>query len=136
MVTIGGKAISVDMYKDRLENLGETGKDDSDALAKTQQLKSQLQTEEEAINALNEFHSEVAKYWIGDSQRVLGHIAHSPPISVSTGPKRFTEDWALIELHNQKIDWEFFQGNVIDLGTFRSISPRSSSLTIISRHHE
>ncbi|KAF8715297.1 hypothetical protein AX14_012638 [Amanita brunnescens Koide BX004] len=117
MVTIGGKAISVDMYKDRLENLGEAGKDDSDALAKTQQLKSQLQTEEEAINALNEFHSEVAKYWIGDSQRVLGHIAHSPPISVSTGLKRFTEDWALIELHNEKIDWEFFQGNVIDLGT-------------------
>ncbi|KAH9164038.1 hypothetical protein EDB89DRAFT_2078307 [Lactarius sanguifluus] len=50
-------------------------------------------------------------------QRVLGHVVHSPPISVGIGPKLFTEDWALIELHGEKIDWAEFKGNVIDLGT-------------------
>ncbi|KIJ11506.1 hypothetical protein PAXINDRAFT_157284 [Paxillus involutus ATCC 200175] len=48
-------------------------------------------------------------------------VDHSPPISVGTGPKRFTEDWALIQLHGEKIDWEAFKGNVIDLDTKISV---------------
>jgi hypothetical protein len=67
------------------------------------------------------------------SQRVLGHVVYAPPISVGTGPKRFTEDWALIELKLDKFDWDNFKGNVVYLGTFRSIILRSSGLTIISR---
>ena len=67
---------------------------------------------------------------------VLGHIAHLPPISVGTGPKCFTEDWALIKLHNEKINWNSFKGNVVDLGTVQSISLRSYSLSIISRHQD
>ena len=63
-----------------------------------------------------------------ENERVLGHIAHSPPISVGIGPKRFTEDWALIELHNEKFDWNSFKGNVVDLGMVQSISLRSHSL--------
>ncbi|KAL5478630.1 hypothetical protein ACEPAI_2815 [Sanghuangporus weigelae] len=33
-----------------------------------------------------------------------------------TGDKRFTEDWALVELNRRKFDWNFFRGNVINLG--------------------
>lgn len=72
---------------------------------------------EEAVETLNEFHTEVTKSWSTESQRVLGHVVHSPPISVGISPKLFTEDWALIELHGEKIDWADFKGNVIDLGT-------------------
>lgn len=61
-----------------------------------------LQEAEEAIDILNEFYSEVTKHRSAESQRVLGHVAHSPPISVGTDPKRFTEDWALIELDREK----------------------------------
>ena len=43
--------------------------------------------------------------------------------------EEFTEDWALIELDRDKIDWNSFKGNVIDLGTFRHISRVSFGLT-------
>jgi len=77
-----------------------------------------LQKTKEAINTLDKFHDEATKYWSEESQRILGHIAHSPPITIGTGTKRFTEDWALIELDGEKIDWKAFKGNVIDLGMF------------------
>jgi len=138
MVRIGRQAILADHYKEELEGLGEASEaHDDDAQAKERKkFTDLLQEAEEAIDTLNEFHGEFTKNWSAESQRVLGHIAHSPPISVGTSPKRFTEDWALIELHDEKIDWNDFKGNVIDLGTFRSISLRSSSLTIISGHQD
>ena len=138
MVTIGHQAILVDHYKEKLEGFGgEAGEaDDDDVQAERKKFKDLLQGSKKAIDTLNEFHGEVMKYWSAESQRILGHVAHSPPISVGTSPKHFTEDWALIELHDEKIDWEAFKGNVIDVGTFRSISLGSSSLTIISRHQD
>ena len=42
--------------------------------------------------------AETTKFWSVVSQRVLGHVFHSPPLSVGSGPKLFTEDLALIEL--------------------------------------
>lgn len=83
---------------------------------------------------VNEFHGNITRSWSAESQRVLGHVLYTPPISVGTGDKRFTEDWALVELNREKFDWDTFRGNIIHLGTFQSISPRSSSLTIISRN--
>ncbi|KAI0001528.1 hypothetical protein BJV74DRAFT_944493 [Russula compacta] len=56
--------------------------------------------------------------WSEESQRVLGHIAYSPPITVGTGAEQYTEDWALIELDRNKINWDSFKGNVIDLGSY------------------
>lgn len=66
---------------------------------------------------------------------MLSYVVYAPPISVGTGPKKFKEDWALIDLYHDKIDWNGFKGNIVYLSTFRSILPRSSSLTtnIISR---
>ncbi|KAF8838042.1 hypothetical protein BDN67DRAFT_130062 [Paxillus ammoniavirescens] len=117
---IGCQAILVGCYKNELEGSGEAGEPhDDDAQEKERKkFKDLLQEAEEAINTLNEFHGEVTKNWSAESQRVLDHVAHSPPISFGTGPKRFTEDWALIESHGEKIDWEAFKGNVIDLRTF------------------
>ena len=128
MVGIGCQAFWVEYYKEELKVLGEA------EAKERKRFEDLLQEAEEAIETLNEFHTEVTKYWSAENQRVLGHVAYSLPISVGTGPKSFTEDWALIELDGGKIDWKTFKGNVIDLGTFRSISPGSSSLTIISWH--
>ena len=49
---------------------------------------------------------------------MLGHVLYSPPISPSTGDKSFMEDWALIELDDDKISWANFQGNKMYLGMF------------------
>lgn len=76
-----------------------------------------LRAVEASIKSINQFHNEVTKYWSEESQRVIGHIAYSPAITVGAGTKRYTEDWALIELDRDKIDWDNFRGNVIDLGT-------------------
>ncbi|KDQ16285.1 hypothetical protein BOTBODRAFT_64903 [Botryobasidium botryosum FD-172 SS1] len=57
----------------------------------------------------------VMKYWGHESQRVLGHVVRSPPITLSAGNEGYTEDYAIIELDSSKIDKSAFRGNVIDL---------------------
>ncbi|KAI9438817.1 hypothetical protein H4582DRAFT_2146717 [Lactarius indigo] len=117
MAKIGNQALMIDYYKNQLQHIGEASKN-NDAQAKVRKyFQGLLETAEESIETLNEFHTEVTKSWSIESQRVLGHIVLSPPISVGIGPKLFTEDWALIELHDEKIDWTTFMGNGIDLGT-------------------
>ncbi|KAH8989861.1 hypothetical protein EDB86DRAFT_3104234 [Lactarius hatsudake] len=117
MVEIGCEAMLVDHYKDVLQDFGEASKDDTVRAKEREYYKRQLERAEEAIESLNEFHTEVTKSWSTECQHVLGHVVYSPPISVGIGPKLFTEDWALIELHGEKIDWADFKGNGIDLGT-------------------
>ena len=43
-----------------------------------------LKKTEKVIKAINQFHDEITKFWCEEGQRVLGHIAYSPPI---TAPK-------------------------------------------------
>jgi hypothetical protein len=130
MHKIEGQNYLVDHYKDVLAVEGE----DDERVKRREYYGRLLKVVEESVNPLDKFHSEITKCWSVMRQRVLGHIVHSPPISAGTGPKCFTEDWALIELHDEKIDWNSFQGNVIDLGMFRTIALRSSSRIIISRN--
>ena len=57
-----------------------------------------------------------------------------PSYSVAgTGDERYMEDWALVELYRENINWNGFKGNMLGLGTFWSIFKlsRSRSLTII-----
>lgn len=46
---------------------------------------------------------------------MLGYVLHAPPISCATDPKQLTEDWALVDLNLDKIDWDTFKGNVLYL---------------------
>jgi hypothetical protein len=125
------QAHKVDFIKDKVKRFGEaTGKAQ---VARSPMGRDPLEEAEEAVETLNEFHGEVSMFWGQTYERILGHIFHSPPISVGTSPKCFTEDWALIELHREKIDWKTFKGNVMYLGMSQSISLRSSGLTIIPR---
>jgi len=76
---------------------------------------------------MNAFYGDITRFWTLEIQRVVGHVLYAPPIAVSSGDKRFTEDWALVELDRLTANWNTFQGNVIHVGTFRSILLRSSS---------
>jgi len=63
--------------------------DDDDDIAQAKKKTKVMDLLQDAVDTLNEFHAEVAKYWGTERQRILGHIAYSPPISVGTGTKRY-----------------------------------------------
>ena len=132
---------TVEFHNDALEQLATRVADDDEDVAKQARkrrtkIEDQLQDTKEDIDTLEKFQSDVRKLWSAESQRVIGHIAYSPPISVGTGTTGFTEDWALVELDGERIDWKTFRGNVIDLGMFRLILPRSFSLTFSTCRHQ
>ncbi|KAH9013974.1 hypothetical protein EDB85DRAFT_1899422 [Lactarius pseudohatsudake] len=81
-----------------------------------QVFEGRLMEVEMTIAAIDVFHDKITNHWSTVSQCMLGYIVYAPLISISTGPKKFTEDWALIDLHLDKIDWDGFKGNVIYLG--------------------
>jgi hypothetical protein len=134
MNNIGCKTIMLDHYKGEIEGLGEAvvGEDTARANAR-EEFKRMLVKAEESIGTLKKFHGKITRFWSVEDRRILGHVLHAPPISVGTGDKHFMEDWALVELDGENINWEHFKGNVIHLGMIRSISLKSSNLTIISR---
>jgi len=72
-----------------------------------------------ANGTINEFRalSDEVENWATTPSRVLGHVVCSPPIRFSA--EEFTEDYAIIEVDDDKIDKNNFKGNVIDLGTRR-----------------
>lgn len=109
MNEIGRELMMVDYCKDTLQDLGE----DTDT-------REDLAKAERTIGTLNKFHSNITRFWSTEDQRILGRVLYSPPISLGTGDKSFTEDWAVVELYREKIDWNKFQGNVMYLGMFRS----------------
>ncbi|KZP05506.1 hypothetical protein FIBSPDRAFT_967210 [Athelia psychrophila] len=119
---IGHKLFFVNHCESELTALGEAvGGEDAKVAEARQEWKGMLAKGDKTIAAVNAFHSDITKRWDAVNQRVLGHVVYAPPLTVSTGPKQFTEDWALIELNQDKIDWKFFKGNVMYLGN--KISP-------------
>ncbi|KAH7906810.1 hypothetical protein BJ138DRAFT_1117251 [Hygrophoropsis aurantiaca] len=65
------------------------------------------------------FYQDVFTHWATPESRVLGHVILSPPINVGVGSSSegYTEDWAVIEIDDSKVDVSNFYGNAIDLGT-------------------
>ena len=103
------------MFRARMA--GENKDDVKEATRELEEAQSLLDKAREAIKALEQFYSKVKKEWSKPSQRVLSHIARSPPITFSAGIEGFTEDYAVVELDSSKIK-AAFNGNVIDLGAF------------------
>ena len=121
-IRIGRHGIMVERHERQIEKLQAkvAGEDKEDVEKATKQLeKAQrlLDDAREAIQALEEFYDESKKKWSKPSQRVLGHIARSPPITPGAGIAGFTEDYAVVKLDSFKIK-DAFKGNVIDLGGF------------------
>ena len=117
-VEIGERKIMVDLYNEQLEDLqGGDQEEEEEEERHWLTIQGELNNAEAAIGALNQFHDKATKYWSEESLRVIGHVAYSPPITVGAGAEHYTEDWALIELDRNKIDWDSFKGNAVDLGT-------------------
>lgn len=117
MAKIADELIFVDLYNRQLAALREAIEGEDAKVAEARQtLKGMLAKAEETITAVNTFHGDITKHWSTAILRVLGYVVYAPPISVGTGPKQFTEDWALIELNHDKINWNNFRGNVVYLG--------------------
>ena len=134
MRNIGHQTLLANTNKAELGRLGRAVEgEDAAKIVTREKLELQINEREELIETLNEFHGTITKSWSTPHQRILGHVAYAPRISVGTGLKHHTEDWALVELYRDKIDWKGFKGNVLRLGMFQSVSLSSSSLTIISR---
>ena len=118
MAKIGDQLIFIEKYNRELDLLGEAAEDNSKAAAMHRVLQDNVTKAEAMIKDFNKFHNQITKHWTTLSQRIFGFVLYSPPISLATGPKQFTEDWALINLYRDKIDWSTFKGNVIYLGLF------------------
>ncbi|CUS06751.1 unnamed protein product [Tuber aestivum] len=76
-----------------------------------------LKRAEDAIVALRKLHKEVAKSWSNLENRIIGQLLFSPVLKYGAGEEKCTQDFALIEVDQSKIDIGSFNGNVIDLGT-------------------
>ena len=112
---IGGKHIIIEQLERRLEDAKRM--DEEDTEAERNHVLPQLEEARKAIGALEKFHADVSKDWKTQENRILGYVVLSPPIGLGVGEEGFTEDWAVIEIDDSKVDSTNFVGNVIDLGT-------------------
>ncbi|CUS06786.1 unnamed protein product, partial [Tuber aestivum] len=76
-----------------------------------------LKKVEAALEALKKLCNQVAKCWGNIEDRIIGDLIFSPALEYGAGSKRYTQDYALIEVDQSKIDIASFTGNVVDLGT-------------------
>ncbi|KAI0290586.1 hypothetical protein BC826DRAFT_1092484 [Russula brevipes] len=118
MDKIRGQLILITTYENDLNYFGEAVEGEGAKKTRAREVyQAKLVTAKKTIADVNDFHSDITKHWSTLSQRVLGYVLHTPPISLATGPKQFTEDWALIDLDLDNIDWDTFKGNVVYLGS-------------------
>nr|ODN77288.1 hypothetical protein L203_06370 [Cryptococcus depauperatus CBS 7841] len=68
------------------------------------------------VGEIDKFYHEIKSGWSKPSQRVIGEVIHVEPIEASVAPHGFSADWALIELYNDKFDWDTFPGNKVYIG--------------------
>lgn len=54
--------------------------------------------------SVTEFQYRIGKSRSDKSQRVLGHVLYSPPVSINTDEDTTIEYWALVELDRSKFD--------------------------------
>jgi hypothetical protein len=119
---IGQHGITIERWRRQIDGFKETVKGTDAAKvekAKVFRIKTQrlLDDAEKAIDALGVLLDQVKKDWKKPSDRVLGHILRSPPISLGVGEHRFTEDWGIFQVDRAKLG-DGFQGNKMDLGVF------------------
>lgn len=78
--------------------------EDAAVTRKRQENQREVEKATMMIDDLNKFHNEVTRRGTDPTQRIIGFVLHAEPIVVSDGPNKFTRDWALIQLDNEKID--------------------------------
>jgi hypothetical protein len=128
---IGDLASSIDIWNDNIARLPEPAEGEEEDEGTTEKRQEYLDLVDKAkkkIEKINKLHSDVTKFRTTPAQRTIGFVLHAEPIAVSDGPHKFTRDWALIELYEEKINWDSFKGNkvYIILVRFPSLATVSS----------
>ena len=127
MAKIGSLARSVEVWEDDIARLGEPVDGERPTVTrKRQENQHEVEKATNTINDLNDLHSDVTKLRTNPGQRSIGFVLHAEAIEASAVPHKFTRDWALIQIYEDKIDWATFLGNKVYVGTF-SISSCSFS---------
>lgn len=110
--------LSIDTWNDVLGRLGEYVEGESINVTKRRKEHMELVANAtKKIEEVNAIHDEVTKHRSTPDQRVIGFLLHSEKITAPVEPYFFTNDWALIELYDDRIDWPSFKGNKVYIGT-------------------
>ena len=118
MSTIGDHLLAIDAWNDSIGRLGEPKEGESEEVAdKRREYLGLVENATKEIQKVKAIHAEVTENFSTLDQRTIGFVLHSEKIEVSVEPFKFTKDWALIELYNEKIDWPAFKGNKVWVGT-------------------
>lgn len=122
MKVIGGLYRSIEVWNRSIDGLGKFHQGESNSVTKKRNDFLDLVLKAiEKIQMVNTLHDEVTKQYSTFEQRKIGFVLHAEKIEVSE-PHKFTNDWALIELYNDKIDWSSFKGNKVFVGGNLSIA--------------
>ena len=111
---IDGQSANLVFLKKRLalaENLEE-----DEAAAERKAVQREMDEANDAIGVFEKLKKDVKRDWEDETKRIIGHVVFSPRIDFSVGGGRYTEDWAVIEIHPDMISRRNFVGNAIDLG--------------------
>lgn len=109
-------------YALRLLQTHQAETDDSvneDLLQSSEDAQKSIKAAENGVNIIHGLQQTVKKQWATHSARTIGHVVYSPPLRprASTADEGCTEDYAIIEIDDDKIDREALNkiGNAIDL---------------------
>ncbi|TFK81504.1 hypothetical protein K466DRAFT_604445 [Polyporus arcularius HHB13444] len=75
-----------------------------------------LNNSKAAVQALNEFQEVIKKQWMLESNRIIGQVVWSPPITPGVTDCGYTDDFAVVRLDRSKVG-NAFMGNVLSLGS-------------------
>lgn len=94
-----------DSYRDILKHLGEYVQGEDPTIT-SRRRKNEFQFEDSKTwnESVTEFQYRIGKSRSDKSQRVLGHVLYSPPVSINTDEDTTIEYWALVELDRSKFD--------------------------------
>lgn len=118
---IGDFVSSIDIWNDNIARLSEPaegGEEDEETAETRKEYLDLVDRAKKKIQKINKLHSDVTGSRTTPAHRTIGFVLHAEPIAVSDGPHKFTRDWALVELYEDKIDWVSFKGNKVYVGMF------------------
>jgi hypothetical protein len=120
---ISDHGIRADFYTREIDGLEAMENQGEEVVSEIDANRRYLDGKNEAIRQLEALYDEVSKYWFDMKlRRDIGYVQHAEAIKVDVeGGTRYTSDWGVFLAAEAKVkDW--FEGNVIDLGAFRSFS--------------
>ena len=134
MKVIGGLYRSIEVWNGSIDRLGKFHQGESHSVTKKRNEYLDLVVKAtQKIQVVNTLHDEVSKQYSTLKQRNIGFVLHAEEIPVSVEPHKYTNDWALIELYDDKIDWSSFKGNKVFVGASFSMTSSRHVFQLPSR---